>query len=118
MPNVGQLILLFLAIVLFAAGGGMSFVRTWADHPVPRRLARGLLILGIVASGAVLLWHAESRPDRHWLPVGDNFDTLVWLATLLALFVLYAQRHPRLGAIDWFVMPIVLLLLIGAAIFG
>src|SRR4051812_3157429 len=116
MPTNGQIILLLGTIVLFAIGGGMSFARTWADHDGLRFASRMLLIAGIVASGGVLAWHSASR--GHWMPVGDNFDALIWLATLLALFVLYVQRHRRLGALDWFVMPIVLLLLITAAVFG
>jgi ABC-type uncharacterized transport system permease subunit len=115
-PTIGQLVLLLVTIVLFAVGGGMSFARTWTEHPTPRLVSRLLLILGILASGGVIVWHAVSR--RQWVPVGDNFDALVWLATLLALFVLYVQRHTRLGALDWFVMPVVLLLLIAAAIIG
>jgi ABC-type uncharacterized transport system permease subunit len=65
---------------------------------------------------ALLIWHAASRGE--WLPIGDNFDALIWLATLLALFILYVQRHRQLGALDWFVMPIVILLLIAAAVLG
>jgi ABC-type uncharacterized transport system permease subunit len=53
-----------------------------------------------------------------WTPVGDNFDTLIWLSVLLSIFVLYLQRHRALGALDWFVMPLVVLMLILAAIFG
>jgi ABC-type uncharacterized transport system permease subunit len=37
---------------------------------------------------------------------------------LLALFVAYVQRAHPLRGLDWFVMPIVILLLIAAAVFG
>jgi ABC-type uncharacterized transport system permease subunit len=116
MPTIGQLILLFAAILAFAIGGGMSVTRMWSDHVMPRIIARVLLIAGIVACAGVIIWHSIDRGT--WVPVGDNFDALVWLATLLALFVLYLQRHRQLGSLDWYVMPIVLLLLVWAAIFG
>lgn len=122
MPTTGQLILLFAAIVCFAVGGATSFARARSgagagpDKRAPRLLARALLVCGIACCGGVIVWHAISRGQ--WVPVGDNFDALLWLATLLAGFVLYVQRHQRLGALDWFVLPIVLLLLIGAAVFG
>jgi ABC-type uncharacterized transport system permease subunit len=116
MPTIGQLALLLAAIVLFAVGGGLSFARLWADHPKLRLAARIVLGAGIAACAGLLFWHSSSR--RQWLPIGDNFDALIWLATLLSLFVLYVQRHSRLGALDWFVMPVVLLLLIFAAIIG
>ena len=116
MPTIGQLVLLFAAILAFAVGGGISVTRTWTDHAMPRILSRAMLVLGILACAAVLVWHSISRGD--WSPASDNFDALVWLATLLAAFVLYLQHHRQLGSLDWYVMPIVLLLLVWAAIFG
>ena len=68
---------------------------------------------GLVAGLGVLVWHSASRGN--WLPLSDNFDTLVWLGLLLALFVLYTQRTHPLRGLDWFVMPIVVLLLVSAA---
>src|SRR5688500_2402994 len=108
MPTIGQLALLLAAVVLFAVGAGLSFARVWADHPKLRLAARVILIFGTRACAGVIVWHAASR--GRWLPIGDNFDAILWLATLLALFVLYVQRQSRLGALDWFVMPIVILL--------
>jgi ABC-type uncharacterized transport system permease subunit len=116
MPNTGQLSLLIVAIVFFAGGGICSILRLQSESRRLRIISRILLGLGIVASIGVLIWHSASR--RQWMPVGDNFDTLIWLATLLAMFVLYLQRHRHLGALDWFVMPLVVLMLIIAAVFG
>ncbi len=48
----------------------------------------------------------------------NNFEALVWLGLILALFVMYVQRRHPIGGLDWFVMPMAILLLIGAAIFG
>jgi ABC-type uncharacterized transport system permease subunit len=116
MPTTGQLILLLIVVALFVAGGVLSFVRVRWERRDLRVASRIFLGVGIVAAGALLAWHAASR--RNWVPIGDNFDTLVWLATLLAMFTLYVQRHKTLGALDWFVMPLVIALLIIAGIFG
>jgi ABC-type uncharacterized transport system permease subunit len=115
-PSTAQLTLLVIAILLYAAGGICSVWRAWADSPALGRTARLFLILGIVSSLGVIVWHAASRGS--WLPLEDNFDALLWLATLLALFVLYVQRNRRLGGVDWFVMPVVLLLLVACLFIG
>ena len=115
-PSTGQLALLILAILLYAAGGMCSVWRAWSESASLARIARLCLVLGIVASLGVIVWHAASRGS--WLPLEDNFDALLWLATLLALFVLYVQRSRRLGGLDWFVMPVVLLLLLASLFIG
>jgi ABC-type uncharacterized transport system permease subunit len=43
---------------------------------------------------------------------------MVFLALLLGLFVMYMQRVRPVPGLDWFVMPIVILLLVVAAVFG
>jgi ABC-type uncharacterized transport system permease subunit len=125
MPTTAQLILLVGCVALFAAGGALSIARLWGekdsapDPPGRSRLriaSRSCLGMGILACIALLLWHSALR--RQWLPVGDNFDALIWLATLLAIFTLYVQRHRRLGALDYFLTPLVIVLLIVAGIFG
>src|SRR5436305_12405044 len=95
----GQLHLLFLAMVLFATGAALSFARLWWDKEEPRGLriaAKASQYLGLLTSLGVLVWHSAARVSasgqRHdWLPVGDNFDALIWLGLLLAGFVLYTQ---------------------------
>ena len=116
MPTTAQLILLIVVVALFVAGGALSFARIRWDRRDLRIASRTCLGVGILAAGALLAWHAASR--RNWVPIGDNFDTLVWLATLLATFTLYVQRHRALGALDWFVMPLVIALLVIAGVFG
>ena len=118
MPTTGQLILLGFVIALFIAGGALSFVRVRLERRGLRITSRICLGAGIVAAGALLVWHGFSRPTRSWIPIGDNFDTLVWLAMLLAMFTLYVQRHRTLGALDWFVMPLVIVLLVIAGVLG
>jgi ABC-type transport system involved in cytochrome c biogenesis permease subunit len=116
MPTTGQVILLGLAIALFAAGGLVSLLRLRWDRNSLRIAAKACLWSGVTVGIAVLVWHYRTRGS--WLPLEDNFDALVWLGLMLALFVLYVQRVHPLGGLDWFVMPIVVLLLGAAALFG
>jgi ABC-type uncharacterized transport system permease subunit len=117
MPTTGQLALLIVAVALFAMGGVASALRARRRESAGlKSLATSSLVAGIVASIGVIVWHAQSRGN--WYPLGDNFDALVWLGTLLAMFVLYIQSTRPLGALDWFVLPVVVLLLSAAAVFG
>jgi ABC-type uncharacterized transport system permease subunit len=115
-PNLGQVLLLIAAIVLFAAALGISLSRLRHERRWSRIAAKACTYFGVVLALIVLIWHAANR--RSWLPLGDNFDAFIWLGLLLALFVLYVQRTHPIGGIDWFVLPIVMLLMLAAAIFG
>ncbi len=116
MPTTGQLALLIFSIALFATGGILSLARTWWDKAPLHLLGRQCLYGGLIASVAVLIWHSAQR--ARWLPLDDNFDALIWLGILLALFVLYVQKTRPIVGIDFFLMPVVVLLLIAAAVFG
>ena len=116
MPTNGQIALLLAAVVLFAAGGIVSFIRLSKPTNAMRWVTKSCMYLGITAAIAALLWHSITRGG--WTPLGDNFDALVWLGLLLASFVAYVQRTKPLAALDWFVMPIVILLLLSAVVFG
>src|SRR3984957_14852153 len=74
----------------------------------------GCAAVGIGAG--VLTWHGIGRGA--WLPLEDNFDALAVLGLLLAGCVIYIQQTRPVGGLDWFVLPIAALLLVGAAIFG
>jgi ABC-type uncharacterized transport system permease subunit len=116
-PSTGQIALLVIAIALFAIGGILSLMRLRRPPGETLRIAsKACLYLGATISLCVLIWHAVKRDN--WLPLGDNFDALVWLGVLLSLFVLYVQRRRPLAGLEWFVMPIVILLLVGAVVFG
>ena len=119
-PTAGQLGLLVVAIVLFAAGVALSAWRIWGTGTAQterlRVAAKACTYAGLATAAGVLVWHSVDR--RNWLPLADNFDSLVWLGLLLVLFVLYTQRTRPLRGLDWFVMPIAILLLVGAAVFG
>ena len=115
-PTLGQVALLVVSIALFAAGLGLSLARIWRDKNALRVAAKACWYAGVLVAVGVLAWHSAARGS--WLPLEDNFDALIWFGLLLALFVLYVQRVRPLGGLDWFVMPIVILLLVGAAVFG
>jgi ABC-type uncharacterized transport system permease subunit len=115
-PTIGQLILLAAAIACFAVGGTLSISRLWTDSERRRLAGKSVIYWGIVAGVAVLVWHSITR--RNWLPLNDNFDALIWLALLLAGFVTYMQRARPLRGLDWFVMPVALVFLIGAEVVG
>ena len=115
-PTAGQIALLIVSIALFAAGWGLSLARLRAERESLRVAAKACMYGGLVVGLGVLVWHSAGRGN--WLPLTDNFDTLVWLGLLLALFVLYTQRTRPLRGLDGFVSPIVVLLLASAAVFG
>jgi ABC-type uncharacterized transport system permease subunit len=116
MPTHGQITLLLASIAFFAIGGLLSFARLWRNTNPMRLAGKSSMYWGISAAAGVLVWHSITRGS--WIPIGDNFDALIWLAVLLALFVAYVQRTRPLAALDWFIMPIVVALLICAAVIG
>jgi ABC-type uncharacterized transport system permease subunit len=115
-PNRGQVVLLLLAVGVFVVGGVFSLARLRDDRPGLRLAAKVCLYIGVCVNLAVLVWHSIGR--KSWLPLEDNFDTLIWLGLFLTLFVAYVQRVHPLRGLDWFIMPIVILLLAAAAVFG
>lgn len=115
-PHAGQLALLFVAVAAFAAGGVLSLARLKSDSNRLRIAAKACQYWGILFGIAVLAWRSVAR--RSWLPLEDNFDAMVWLALLLAAFVAYVQGTRPLRGLDWFVTPIVIGLLLAAALFG
>jgi ABC-type uncharacterized transport system permease subunit len=120
MPNVspGQIALAIAAAACFAAATGLSLLRLRREaSPEPvGRAAQAAGYLGLFAGIGVLAWHSADR--NTWLPLGDNFDTLVCLGVLLAGFVLYVQAYRPLRGLDWFLLPVVVLMLVAAAVFG
>ena len=115
-PTVYQLVLLVLSAALFAVGGVMSLMRLWREGERLRIGAKVCMYLGVCAALGVIIWHSGVRGA--WSPLRDNFEALIWLAVILALFVMYLMRHRPVPGLDWFVMPIVIMLLLGAAVFG
>jgi ABC-type uncharacterized transport system permease subunit len=116
MPTNAQIALLIAAVLLFAIGGVVSITRAWTNSNTVRLAAKSCSYFGLCAAIGVLIWHSITRGQ--WVPIGDNFDALIWLGVMLALFNAYVQRTRPLTALDWFITPVVVLLLICAAIFG
>jgi ABC-type uncharacterized transport system permease subunit len=81
-----------------------------------KALPRLLGWLGIAIGIAALASH--SMASGAWLPLDDNFDALGALGLMLGGCVLYVQSTRPVGGLDWFIMPIAALMLVGAAIFG
>src|SRR5579864_4135531 len=115
-PNGGQLVLLFAAMALIAASAVVSVCRLWWERTALGIVSRVCLYIGIALGIGLLAWHSHERGS--WRPLEDNFDSLVWLALLLALFVSYTQGTRPLRGLDWFVLPIAVALLAAAAVFG
>jgi ABC-type transport system involved in cytochrome c biogenesis permease subunit len=112
MPTSSQLALLIVAIALFAIGGAASFLKPSRL----RLLAKQSVYWGLFVAVGVLIWHCNTRGS--WIPLEDNFDALLWLGILLTVFVVYVQLTKPVEGIDRFLIPIVILLLLAAVIFG
>ncbi|HEX8911843.1 MAG TPA: cytochrome c biogenesis protein CcsA [Humisphaera sp.] len=112
----GQIALVLAAAACFAAAAGASLARVWWESNGPRLLSKSMAYFGLLAGIGVLVWHSHDRGT--WVPLGDNFDTLVCLGLLLAGFVLYTQAYRPLRGLDWFLLPVVILLLLAAVLFG
>jgi ABC-type transport system involved in cytochrome c biogenesis permease subunit len=116
MPTQGQIALLLVSVAFFAIGGLFSIARVWQNTRSMRLAGKSCIYWGLTAAIGVLAWHSFTRSS--WVPIGDNFDALIWLALLLTIFVLYVQRTRPLAALEWFIIPVVVGLLICAAVFG
>ena len=115
-PNSGQLGLLLCSVALFAVGGALSLSRIRQERPAARLAAKICMWSAILLSVAVLIWHSVAR--QGWLPLEDNFDALIWLGLLVAGFVMYVQLRRPIGGLDWVLIPMVVLVLLAAVIFG
>jgi ABC-type uncharacterized transport system permease subunit len=108
-PSVGQLVVLGMSTAAFAVAGVASMLRRG-------EVSRLLSVVGLLLGGVVLVWHLVDRGSP--LPLGDNFDTLLTLALLLAASLLYLQIRRPVAALDWFVLPLVVVMLVGAGLLG
>jgi ABC-type transport system involved in cytochrome c biogenesis permease subunit len=115
-PNSGQIALVFGAAGLFLIGGFISVARLWKPSNALRLAAKSLAYFGICLGLVSLIWRSIDRGN--WMPLEDNFETLATLALLLAGFTLYVQRARPIPGLDWFLMPIVIVMLLCAALFG
>jgi ABC-type transport system involved in cytochrome c biogenesis permease subunit len=114
--NDGQIALVLTSAALFLVGGMISLARLWKPSNTLRLVAKSLAYFGILIALAALVWRSLYR--GRWMPLEDNFETLATLAVLLAAFTLYVQRAKPIPGLDWFLMPIVIVLLLYSALFG
>jgi ABC-type transport system involved in cytochrome c biogenesis permease subunit len=114
--TAGQIALILVSAALFLSGAFCSIVRIWKPGNTLRLTAKSLAYFGICFALAAVIWRSVSRGS--WLPMADNFQTMASLAILLAGFTLYIQRARPIPGLDWFLLPVVMLLLICSALFG
>jgi ABC-type uncharacterized transport system permease subunit len=115
-PSLGQICLVIAASFFFLVGEAISVARIRYASNAMRLAAKSLQYWAILLALGALAWHGYQRDS--WLPLEDNFQTLVALGVLLAGFSMYIQRTKPIFGLDWFLMPIVVLMLICAAVFG
>jgi len=116
MPALAQHILLIVAAALLALAAALSIIRAAKPKQGLRITAKGSSHVGIALGLIALIWHCASQ--GRWIPLEDNFAALATMGLLLSMFVVYIQRFRPIGGLDWFLLPIAVLLLTGAVVFG
>ncbi len=117
MLGSGQISLVASAGSLLAAGWGFSLARLWWDKAWIKSAARVCLWVGtavLLASALITAGYSE----RWWVPLEDNFAAFVWLGLLLAGFLAYVQARRPVPGLDWFLLPMVVMSLAAAIVFG
>ena len=114
--NAGQIGLVLGAAGVFLVGGGISAACLWRPGNRLRLTAKSMAYFGICLGLAALIWRSVVR--GRWMPLEDNFEAMATLALLLAGFTLYVQRAKPIPGLDWFLMPIVIVMLLCAALLG
>jgi len=114
-PTLPQLSILALAVVALGIGIVLSVFRSRGNEKlrVPMKM---LYYWGLSLAIVVVFWHTVRR--GHWTPLESNFDTLVSLGVILGVFVMYLQKRRPVAGLDWFVMPMVMMLLLLGGVFG
>jgi ABC-type uncharacterized transport system permease subunit len=114
--SFGQIALVIIAAVCFLGAAAASIVRLRRESVTLQLTSRGLALAGLLCGLAVLTWHSAQSGEL--LLLRDNFETLVCLALLLAMFVIYIHLSRPVRGLDGFLLPIVATMLVGAAVFG
>jgi ABC-type transport system involved in cytochrome c biogenesis permease subunit len=115
-PNLGQFLLLCVAALFFSGAFVAEIARRRRRSNALRLAVKSCTYWGLCCGFASLVWHAGLQAN-HW-PLEDNFETLAFLGLLLAGFILYIQRVRPMPALDLFLLPVVVLMLAGALLFG
>jgi len=114
--NAGQIGLVLGAAGVFLLGGAISAACLWRPGSRLRLTAKSMAYFGICLGLAALIWRSVVR--GRWMPLEDNFEAMATLALLLAGFTLYVQRAKPIQGLDWFLMPIVIVMLLCSALLG
>ena len=115
-PQLAQLVAAGVTGVWFLGIAAAVAARLWRGQATPTRATRWLTLLGILAAAGVLAWHVYPQlAAGRWRPFGDNFEALLWLAALTAGFVGSVQWRRPVPGLELYMLPVVALLLIGAA---
>src|SRR5579862_3276105 len=115
-PNLGQLLLLSASTLLFLFSFGIHLLNIRHQSNSLRLAAKSCIYWALSLGVASLIWHSITHQTL--LPTGDNFAALAAVGLVLAGFILYVQRVRPIPALDLFLLPIVLLMLVSAIIFG
>ncbi len=115
-PNLGQMILLIAATLMAVLAAAMALVRFHNPSNKVRLLGKSSQYWAICLGLAALVWHCSSRGSWHFPE--DNFESLLALGLMLAIFVAYVQRVRPIPALELFLLPVVALMMASAAIFG
>jgi len=110
-PNAEQIALVSAAATLFAVSAATSASEYFHKRPFPGKMALLAGWFGVVLGVVGLLWHAVG-------PLDDNFSALAWLGVMLGACSVYVQMRRPLPGLDWFVLPVAILMLIAAVVFG
>jgi ABC-type transport system involved in cytochrome c biogenesis permease subunit len=110
------MLLLFGAVAFFIASIALSLARLKRERNALRIGAKSCEYWGLLLGLAALIWHSANR--RSWIPLEDNFEALTALGLLIAGFVIYMQHARPIPGIDWFLIPVAILMLLSAAFFG
>jgi hypothetical protein len=112
-PNTGQLALLLGSVALFAIGGAVSLSRIRWERSWSRLAAKACMWSAITLPWAFL---SGTRCPPELDAAGGQFRCTRLAGLLVAGFVMYVQRQRPIGGLDWFLMPMVVLVLVAAAV--
>ncbi|MGD1276125.1 MAG: cytochrome c biogenesis protein CcsA [Tepidisphaeraceae bacterium] len=115
-PHLGPMLLMLGAVALLLLSVVLSLFRLRRPTNTLRLAAKSSQYWAVGLGLAALIWHGLSH--RSLLPSGDNFESLGAVGLLLVGFVLYVQGVRPIPALDLFLLPPAVLMLLCAVIFG
>lgn len=111
MPTNGQMMLMGIGLVGYAAAAVVAAVGFRQREPLPTSRASGILLVGLASGAGLILWRVIGAGS---LLVVGGFDAMVLIAWLIALEVLVIRLAGRLRGVDVFLLPVAALLQAGS----